>query len=112
MTNSWPTTIINNPPTDSRRGFAVAALTLGIVGTVFGLIPILFIIAIPCGILAIVFGVKARRAAMGKWGLGLGICAVLLGCAGVVIVGDAVEELDSSLTCLDRATTLAEIEAC
>jgi hypothetical protein len=87
------------------NGMAVVALVLGIIGVLFGLIPLFFFIAIPCGVLALIFGFVGRRAAkrraaghrgMALVGLILGIVAVGLGIVGVVIVGDAVEDVDSA----------------
>lgn len=40
---------------------AEAALVLGVVGAVVGLIPILGLIALPLGVLAVIFGFIGRR---------------------------------------------------
>lgn len=87
------------------NGMAVAALVLGVVGAVFGLIPLLFFVAFPLGVLAIVFGIagrrKAKRGASGKGmstaGVILGVVAFALAIAGIVIVDDAVTDLDEEL---------------
>ena len=90
---------------------AVAALVLGLVGSVFGLIPLTFWIALPCGILAVIFGVVGRRRAkepgrsgggMAIAGLILGLIAVALGIAGIAIIGDAVDDLDRDLEELEQ----------
>jgi Na+/proline symporter len=88
-----------------KNGMAVAALVLGIVGAVFGLIPLTFIIAFICGTLGVIFGVVGWRKAnrgLGRKGMAisgfiLGIIAVLLAVAGVVIVDEAVTDLDRGL---------------
>ena len=92
-------------------GFAVAALVLGIVGVVFGFIPLLFVIAFPCGLLAVIFGVLAWRSAnkpggsrkgMAIAGTILGVVALALGVIGAVIVDDAVTDLDRDLDRIER----------
>ena len=61
----------------ARNGFAVAALVLGIVGSVVGLIPILAIPALACGILAVIFGVIAHRRAKVRGRRGMAIAGWL-----------------------------------
>jgi hypothetical protein len=97
------------PPVPVERrggGFAVTALVCGIVGAVFGMIPLLFFLAFPLGLLALVFGVLAWRSArmpggtrkgMAIAGTVLGCLALALGIAGAVIVDDAVSDLDRDL---------------
>jgi len=87
------------------NGMATAALVLGLVGAVFGLIPLTFWIALICGILAVVFGISGRRNAakglgrggMATWGLILGIVAIALGILGIAIIFDAFEDLEDDL---------------
>jgi hypothetical protein len=104
------------PAKPSPGGFAVASLVLGIIGVVTGLIPILFLISLPCGLIGLILGlVGYKRAAtrtMRKWGVALSTVALLLGVLGVVIVAGAFEELDDDLDCLSEAGTSAEIDAC
>ena len=101
-----------------RHGLHVAAIVLGIFGAVFGLIPLLGIVAFPAGVSALVLGFMAWRAGravgvkQGRAGMILGVIAIVMGIIGVAIVGNAVDDLDENLTCLDRADTAAEIEAC
>lgn len=99
-----------------RNGMAVAALTLGIIGVVTGLIPLLFWIAVPCGVLALIFGLVARRQEirrkMATWGAVLGVAAIGLGILGVAIINDAFDDLDDDLECIAEADTSEEIEAC
>lgn len=89
------------------NGLAVAALVLGIVGTVFGLVPLTFMVALICGVLALVFGVVAWRAwrkdnSRGRRGMSiagfvLGVAAIGLGIVGAVIVSDAVDDLNQTI---------------
>src|SRR5919106_5073070 len=84
------------------NGFAVAAMVLGIVGAVFGLIPLTAPVAFICGLLGVIFGFigirRARRVRVGMGmavaGLVLGIIAVMLSIIGFVIVDEAVRELE------------------
>ncbi|MDQ3741029.1 MAG: DUF4190 domain-containing protein [Actinomycetota bacterium] len=106
----------------SGNGVAVGALVCGIIGTVLGLIPILFIVAWALGITAFVLGLAGRRKAkrnphagrktMATWGVVLGVASFALGCAGVAIVNDAFSDVESGLNCLAEAETAQEIEAC
>ena len=74
------------------NGMAVAALTLGVVGVFLGLIPILAVPALICGLLAVIFGfvgLSAARRTPGRSGQGMAIAGVALGTAaiGLSIVG-------------------------
>lgn len=74
------------------NGMAVAALTLGIIGVFLGLIPILAVPALICGVLAVVFGfvgLSGVRKNPGRSGKGMAIAGVALGAAaiGLSIVG-------------------------
>ena len=85
---------------------AVAALVLGIVGAVFGLVPILGLVAFPLGILAVVFGFVGRRRSTGRGmalaGIITGALALVLAVVGVVIVQDAVEDIDAAFDDFDE----------
>jgi hypothetical protein len=99
-------------------GLQVTCIVAGIFGILFGLIPLLFGLAWAFGLVAIVVGVMAyRRAArvgqhQGRAGIIMGLIALALGVAGAVIVGDAFDDVDNSLSCLDEADTPAEIGTC
>ena len=99
------------------HGMHIAALVLGICGLVAGLIPILFVVSLPCGVLAFLFGIMAYRRGrpwvkQGRSGIILGSLATVLGVIGIVIVAGAFDKLDEDLDCLDQADTAAEIDAC
>ncbi len=90
----------------TNNGMAVASLVLGIVGAVFGLVPIAFVFAWICGVLAVIFGAIGRkrgketgqRKTMATWGLVLGVVAIVLGVIGIAIVNDAFNDVNS---CID-----------
>ena len=69
-------------------GLAIASMVLGIVSLFF----CLWYIAIPCGILAIVFGVMAgNKAKMGQaGGAGMARAGIIMGCIGLAIDAIAV----------------------
>lgn len=106
------------PPPQIGSGLHVAALVCGIVGALLGFIPLFFFIALPLGVVALVLGVMAYRRAkrvgvkQGRAGMILGSLAIVLGVLGIAIVGDAFEDLDDDLSCIDEADTVAEIDAC
>lgn len=95
-----------------HHGMAVTALVLGIIGTVFGCIPLTFVVAFVGGVLAIIFGLFGWRWGVGKAGAILGIIAVLLGIVGAVIVNSAVNDLNSSVNCIDSGHADVEMDAC
>ncbi len=94
------------------NGFAVAALVLGIIGAVFGLIPFTFWLAWILGVLAIVFGVIGRRRvdrepaagkqSMATAGLVLGIVAIALGIIGLIVLTTLINDVGSAIDDLDR----------
>ncbi len=88
-------------PQASGNGLAVAALTIGIIGSLFGVIPLTFFLAWILGILAVVFGAVGRRRPVGKtmatWGLVLGILSIGLGIVGVVAIDRAVDEFKEDI---------------
>ncbi len=84
------------------KGIGVAALVCGIIGAVFGLIPITSLVALALGLVAVVLGAIAwrkrgqvhLRRTMATWAVALGIVALTLGVIGMVIVQDTVNDLD------------------
>jgi hypothetical protein len=75
--------------TSLGNGIAVAALVCGLVGVLFSIIPLMFVIGMPLGLLAVVFGaVGFRRTSvnpmiphrgMAVWGIILGLIAFGIG---------------------------------
>lgn len=101
------------------NGFAVAGLTSGIIGVVFGLgMAITFPIAIAAGLLAVIFGTLGRhrakkeptagRKTMATWAVVLGFVAVGLGGVGYSMVNKAVNDLNRSL---NQTTQTAPFDA-
>ncbi|OII64844.1 hypothetical protein BJP40_19340 [Streptomyces sp. CC53] len=71
-----------------RNGFGTAALVLGIVGLVFGAIPVAFVLGGVLGVLALVFGLLGRaRARRGEaTNQGMALAGVVLGALAIVAV--------------------------
>jgi len=81
-------------------------MVLGIVGLVLSVIPLLFVIGLPLGILAIVFGaIGIRRATRGEatnrgqaiTGLVTGLIAVVIAIIAVASIGSAIDSLNNDL---------------
>ena len=102
----------------ARNGLGIAALILGIIGAVSGLIPFLFWLAGILGVIALILGLVGRgRVKRGEatnkgtttFGAVLGLIALILSVVGAVItfkaVGDAVDELDKAVS--DTTATAA-----
>ncbi|MCH0538330.1 DUF4190 and DUF4352 domain-containing protein [Streptomyces sp. MUM 203J] len=94
----------------ARNGLGIAALVLGIIGAVSGLIPLLFWLAGVLGLIALVLGLSGRgRVKRGEAtnkgattvGAALGLLSLVLACWGAYItftaVSDAVDEIDKAL---------------
>ncbi|MEU8148105.1 DUF4352 domain-containing protein [Nonomuraea sp. NPDC048901] len=101
-----------------RNGLGVAALVIGIIGALVGLIPVLFFIAGTLGLLAVIFGfvgrARAGRGAASNGGTALsgailGLISMALATWGLVItvnaVGDAATKIDQIVA---SATASAE----
>ena len=94
-------------PVRRGNGLAVAALVLGIIGVLSGLIPLLFFFAWVLGVLAFVFGWLGRtavkrdpsRSGRGQAiaGVILGAIAVVLGVVGIVIVAGVFSSVNRAL---------------
>lgn len=104
-----------------KNGLGIAALTLGVIGAISGLIPIFFWLAGILGVLALIFGLIGRgRAKRGEAtnkgqataGFVLGIVAIGLALAGIFIIGNAFSDLGDDLECISDASDAAEVENC
>ncbi|MFI8996059.1 DUF4190 domain-containing protein [Streptomyces sp. NPDC053542] len=97
-------------PQAARNGLGIAALVLGVIGVLSGLIPLLFWFAGTLGLLALIFGLVGRgRAKRGQaTNKGVALAGVLLGIAGLILsvvgavitftaVKDTVDEINKSL---------------
>ncbi|MER6605115.1 DUF4190 domain-containing protein [Streptomyces sp. NPDC000927] len=95
----------------ARNGLGIAALVLGVIGAVSGLIPLLFWLAGILGVIGLILGLSGRgRAKRGEatnkgvatFGAALGLVSLILAVVGAVItfkaVGDAVDELDKAVS--------------
>lgn len=86
------------------NGLAVASLCLSIVGCVFGLIPITALIAIACGLVGLILGAIAWKNSKERGRTGMAVTAIILslialtlGIIGMVIVQQAVDDLNHNL---------------
>jgi hypothetical protein len=85
----------------SGNGFAVAALTCGLVALVFAWMPVLVVVGIALGVLGVVFGIRGRKRArtagsghgMALTGLISGSTALALSIVGIVFTVSFVNEL-------------------
>lgn len=89
-----------------RNGLGIAAIVLGPIGVLFGLIPLTAFIAIVCGLIGAILGIigvgrvrsgQATNGAVSWIGVVLSAAAVGLGIFGLVIVGQAVDQLGRDL---------------
>ncbi|MFD9033700.1 DUF4190 domain-containing protein [Streptomyces sp. NPDC059567] len=107
---SYDTQIPQAPQVAMRNGLGTAALILGIIGTLSGLIPLFFWLAGILGVIALILGLVGRgRVKRGEannkgattTGAILGLAALILSVVGAVItftaVSDAVDEIDKSI---------------
>ncbi|MFE9386423.1 hypothetical protein ACFYMO_24875 [Streptomyces sp. NPDC007025] len=98
------------PATAPRNGLGLAALILGLVGALSGLVPILFWLSGTLGLIGLVLGLVGRSRAKkgladnGKTALAgvlLSLAAFALGIWGLITVvtafGDAADEIDKEL---------------
>ncbi len=94
------------PPRPPRNGLGIAAVVLGPVGMLFGLIPLTGIVAIACGITGVILGgigysrARQRLATNGRTamtGVVLSALAVALGIWGMVTVSRAFDQLSTDL---------------
>jgi hypothetical protein len=118
------------PPAGPRNGFGVTALTCGIIGVLFGLLPVTFALAGLLGVIALVFGVlgglRARRreatnGPLAVIGAVLGAGALVLSVVGLVIllshVRHGIDRVGHYFTCVqnvapDDPQRQAKIDEC
>ncbi|WP_406096194.1 DUF4352 domain-containing protein [Streptomyces sp. NBC_01013] len=90
----------------ARNGLGVAALILGLIGAVSGLIPFFFWLAGTLGLIALILGLVGRGRAkkgeatnknMATFGAALGLIALILSVVGAVITFKAVDDAVSDL---------------
>ncbi|MGW8765376.1 DUF4190 domain-containing protein [Streptomyces sp. NPDC055815] len=97
-------------PRVMRNGLGTAALILGIIGTLSGLIPLFFWLAGILGLIALILGLvgkgrvkrgEANNKGVALTGAILGLASLILSVVGLVItvtaVSDAVDEIDKSI---------------
>ncbi|MER7955587.1 DUF4352 domain-containing protein [Streptomyces sp. NPDC096030] len=107
---SYDTQAPQVPHVAARNGLGTAALVLGIIGTLSGVIPLLFWLAGILGLIALILGLSGRgRVKRGQannkgvttTGAVLGLAALILSVVGAVItftvVNDAVNEIDKAI---------------
>jgi hypothetical protein len=97
----------NNIVQRSGNGMAVASLVLGILGVVFGLIPLFFFFAFIFGTLALIFGLVGRakkyqgfRKGFATAGSILAVVSLGLGVFGVIVVNEVVDDIDKCFTAI------------
>jgi hypothetical protein len=113
--SGWPPSA---PPSRPGSGFAITALVLGIVGILFGLVPLTFWIAGPLGVTGLIFGLVAfgrnKRARapkkMAAWGSGLSVGALALSVVGAVIFFTAIDKLGDDLDGIEQAAKASATE--
>lgn len=102
-----------------RNGLGVAALVCGIVGLVLAVIPFLFVVGLPLGILAIVFGgIGMRRAKRGEAtnrghaiaGLITGLIATVIAIIAIATISSAVDSLNNDLNNVDTSASPASFQ--
>ena len=71
---------------------------MALVGAIFGLIPILFVLAFIGPAIGLTFGILGRRYGFGKAAIIIAVAALGLGIAGVAITANAVHKIDQSLS--------------
>ncbi len=94
------------------NGMAVAAMVIGLIGVLFGLIPLFFFIAWICGAIAIVLGSTARGAAIRRpeigrknlatWGIVLGIAALAFGTFGMNQMGGVLDDFEDDMEQIEK----------
>lgn len=119
-------------PNPERNGLGLAALILGIVGMLFGMVPLTGFIAFAVGVTGLILGLagwsrvrknKATNKKTAIFGVITSVLAVILGIWGMAIFFGALNDLGNDLDnigndwnsfteCMDNAKTAAEMDAC
>jgi Domain of unknown function (DUF4352)/Protein of unknown function (DUF2510) len=95
------------PPSSARNGLGIAALILGIIGAISGLIPLFFWLAGILGVIGLILCFAGRGRAkrgdatngtMALWGIITSAVALVLFIVGVVIVVGAFEDLGEDVS--------------
>ena len=120
----YPTGVYGDQPMpapEPKNGFAITALVVGLVGIVFALVPLTGFIAVILGLIGLVFGLvnigRIRRGrstakTMTWFGSIISTLALAGGIWGMVVVFNAVDDLDNDLHCIDQAKTAKQVNAC
>jgi Protein of unknown function (DUF2510)/Septum formation len=96
-----------SPQQSPRNGLGIAALVLGIIGVVVGIIPFFFWLAVILGVIGLIFGFigrgranrgEATNGTMALWGIITSAVAVVLSIVGLVILVGAFEEVEEDLS--------------
>lgn len=103
------------PSASAGVGFAVTAVVLGILGCLFGLIPLFAPAAIGLGVIGVIFTVvahiKRNRKGLKITGGAVSVVAVVLGAVGIVIVGSAVAQFDDDMKAISGGSAPAATSA-
>lgn len=96
-----PTQVVYVPQTE-KNGLGTSSFVLGLLGSLFGLIPILTFVAFPLSLLGLGLGLgnigrlrtrKATNKVMTGIGIGLSVLGIVLSIIGMVVVNDALSNL-------------------
>ncbi|MGW0121103.1 DUF4352 domain-containing protein [Streptomyces sp. NPDC003327] len=117
MSYGTPHPPVQQPPVALRNGLGTAALVLGIIGTLAGLIPLLFWLAGTLGLIALILGLvgkgrvkrgEANNKGVTLTGVILGAVSLVLATVGLIItvtaVNDAVDEIDKAIESIETPT--------
>lgn len=118
--------------TEPRNGLGIAAISVALVGVLFGIVPLTGFIAVGAGMVAAILALAAlgrvrrgratnKKTAIAALVASLG--SIALGVWGITITFGAVEQFDkdmrqldkqfqSDMNCLNKATSAAEIRKC
>lgn len=76
----------SRPPEEKKSGLATAAMVLGIIGVVFGFIPILGMLSLPLGIIGLILGLVAIKAMKsGRAGKSVTVAGIVTSIIAVVL---------------------------